>query len=102
MVKNPKRKVYFSSEEEDAESEDKKGVPTKPKANGKSVGAAASSKSNAAAHRADPAKAKKEKATRAARAGQTRSHDGEDADVDMHSEDDHHNNMVEMQFDQAA
>ncbi|CAF9920128.1 hypothetical protein IMSHALPRED_004822 [Imshaugia aleurites] len=94
-----KSKVHSGSEDEDALSEDEEQVPIKPKGKGKGSGAAAGGKAKAAAKPTGPAKAKKGKA---AKTGQIPIHEDEDADVDMNAGDDHHDGMIEMQFDEAS
>ena len=103
VVRRYKGKVYSGSEKEDAESEDEERVPTKPRRMGKSIDAAASSKPKKAAQPSGAAKAKKGKAAGTAKAGQIRTHEDGDVDFDMSSGDGRQDDdMVEMQFDQAA
>ena len=94
MVKKPKAKVESSSEEEDADSEDEEKVPTKPEGKRKA--------DITAAQPTGTENAKQVKAARAAKAGQIRVPDDDDADVEMKSEGGHHDDMVDMQFDLAA
>ena len=91
MVKKPKAKVESSSEEEDVHSGDEEKLPTRTK--GKR-------KANITA--AQPDGTEKAKQVKAAKAGQSRVPNDDDADVTTKPEGSHHDDMVDMQFDLAA
>ena len=94
MVKKHKARVEFSSKEDDTGSGDEEKVRTKPKGKRKA--------NITAAQPTATEKARQVKAARAAKAGQIRVPDDDDADVDKKSEGSHHDDMIDMQFDLAA
>ena len=95
VVKKPNAKAYSGSEE-DSVGEDMEDVPIKPKGKGNVNIATTKGKG------AGPTKAKKGKADVTVKAGQIPSHEDENADADMESGDALHDEMIDMQFDEAA
>ena len=94
MVKKPKAKVESSSQEEDVDSGYEERLPTKTKGKRKA--------NITAAQPTGAENANQPKAVGAAKAGQSRVPDDDDADVETRLEGSHDDVKVEMQFDLAA